>query len=178
MKEEICEVKYVGRTGDKFTAGKRYAIADRSLRDGLWYVTDDNGASAAINIDDGRWESLDCDGEPVKIGDAKETPQKQYQVMLGVFINNAFVWHKVGDYDDLRAAYKAYKAYVNSQLKYTDEELKKVWDTGRLDVELRRGNKLLNWVGIYAREVDKLSAEAEKKADKDKPENKKDKTGK
>ncbi len=78
---------------------------------------------------------------------------KQYQLILGTFIDNKFVWHDVDSYDDIEVAYREFKKYVNSQLKYSDEELLKVWNTGRLDVELRRGNKLLNWVGIYAREV-------------------------
>ena len=95
---------------------------------------------------------------------------KQYQLILGTFIDNEFVWHDVDSYDTLEDAYKNFKKYVTDQLKYTDEELVKVWNTGRLDVELRRGNRLLNWVGIYAREVDKLSEENEKKADKDNPE--------
>lgn len=95
---------------------------------------------------------------------------KQYQLILGTFIDNEFVWHDVDSYDTLEDAYKEFKKYVNAQLKYTDEELVKVWNTGRLDVELRRGNRLLNWVGIYAREVDKLSEDEEEKADEDKPE--------
>lgn len=78
---------------------------------------------------------------------------KQYQLILGTFIDNKFVWHDVGSYDDQAEAYKEYKKYVNEQLKYSDDELVKVWNSGRLDIELRRGNKLLNWTGIYTREV-------------------------
>lgn len=86
---------------------------------------------------------------------------KQYQLILGTFIDDEFVWHDVDSFDDLEEAYREFKKYVNSQLKYTDEELIKVWNTGRLDVELRRGNKLLNWVGIYAREVAREAKEDE-----------------
>ena len=82
---------------------------------------------------------------------AKES--KQYQLILGTFIDDKFVWHDVGEYDDQAEAYREYKKYVNEQLKYSDEELVKVWSSGRLDIELRRGNKLLNWTGIYTREV-------------------------
>lgn len=103
---------------------------------------------------------------------------KQYQLILGTFIDNEFIWHDVDSYDTIEEAYREYKKYVNSQLKYTDEELSKVWNTGRLDIELRRGNKLLNWVGIYAREVDKLSEDEEEKANKDNPENKEKKSTK
>lgn len=91
---------------------------------------------------------------------------KQYQLILGTFIDDEFVWHDVDSFDNLEEGYRAFKKYVNSQLKYTDEELIKVWNTGRLDVELRRGNKLLNWVGIYAREVAQEAKEDEdEKAD-------------
>lgn len=86
---------------------------------------------------------------------------KQYKLILGTFIDNQFIWHDVDSYDTLEEAYKEYKKYVNEQLKYTDEELSKVWNTGRLDVELLRGSKLLNWTGIYAREVDKEADDEE-----------------
>ena len=102
---------------------------------------------------------------------------KKYQLILGTFIDDEFVWHDVGSYDDLTAAYREYKKYVNEQLKYSDEELVKVWNSGRLDVELRRGNKLLNWVGIYTRETgeDEDDEKDEKaKKDKDKKDDKKD----
>ena len=97
---------------------------------------------------------------------------KQYQLILGTFIDNEFIWHDVDSFDTLEEGYKEFKKYVNSQLKYTDEELVKVWNSGRLDIELRRGNRLLNWVGIYVREVDKLSEDEEEKADEENPEKK------
>lgn len=99
---------------------------------------------------------------------------KQYQIILGTFIDNEFIWHDVDSFDNLEDAYREFKKYVNAQLKYTDEELIKVWNTGRLDVELRRGNKLLNWVGIYAREVANLDEDEEKEADKEEKERVKD----
>ena len=99
---------------------------------------------------------------------------KQYQLILGTFIDNEFIWHDVDSFDDLEDAYRGFKKYVNAQLKYTDEELVKVWNTGRLDVELRRGNKLLNWVSIYAREVANLDEDEEKEADKEEKERVKD----
>jgi len=88
-----------------------------------------------------------------------------YEIYLGTFNDNEFTWYSVGKYEDSTKAYKEYKKYVNTQLQYSDEELKKVWDTGRLDVELRLGNKLLNWVGIYSREVKALSEKETKEAE-------------
>lgn len=103
---------------------------------------------------------------------------KQYQLILGTFIDNEFIWHDVDSFDTLEEGYKEFKKYVNSQLKYTDEELVKVWNSGRLDIELRRGNRLLNWVGIYVREVDKLSEDEEEKANEENPEKKEKKDAK
>lgn len=77
----------------------------------------------------------------------------QYRLILGTFIDNKFVWHDVDSFATLSEAYKEYKKYVNDQLKYTDEELVKVWNTGRLDIELLQGRRLLNWTGIYVREA-------------------------
>ena len=95
---------------------------------------------------------------------AIKTKSSIYEIYLGTFSDNEFTWYSVAKYSDPVKAYKEYKKYVNTQLKYTDEELKKVWDTGRLDVELRQGNKLLNWVGIYSRKVTDLTHEEEKEA--------------
>ena len=97
-----------------------------------------------------------------------------YEIYLGTFIDNAFTWYSIAKYKDLTKAYKEYKKYVNTQLKYTDEELKQVWDTGRLDIELRQGNKLLNWVGIYSREVKPLTEKEEKEVEKAEIKKKKD----
>lgn len=95
---------------------------------------------------------------------AIKTKSSIYEIYLGTFSDNEFTWYSVAKYSDPVKAYKEYKKYVNTQLKYTDEELKKVWDTGRLDVELRQGNKLLNWVGIYSRKVTDLTHEEEKES--------------
>lgn len=107
------------------------------------------------------------DAKPKKINKAKEVSNSnEYEIYLGTFDDNVFTWYSISKHKELGKAYKEYKKYVNSQLKYTDEELQKVWDTGRLDIELRQGNKLLNWVGIYSREVvkaDKTGEEPEKK---------------
>lgn len=81
-----------------------------------------------------------------------------YQIWIGTFLNNSFTWHKVGkEINNLQSAYKAYKQYVNTQLKFTADELEEVWDTGRLDIELRQGKKLLNWMGTYSRRVSNIN---------------------
>ena len=107
---------------------------------------------------------------PNKVNKGKEIKSNSdvFEVYLGTFIDNAFTWYSVAKYKDLKSAYKGFKNYVNTQLKYTDEELQKVWDTGRLDIELRQGNKLLNWVGIYSRKVASLDEKEEKEVEKGK----------
>lgn len=98
--------------------------------------------------------------------------ENQYRLILGTFIDNKFVWHDVASFETLSEAYREYKKYVNEQLKYTDEELVKVWNTGRLDIELLQGRRLLNWAGIYVREA--VAAEEEEETDDETPAKPKD----
>lgn len=88
---------------------------------------------------------------------------KAYKIIVGTYADKTgkFTWHDVSEHDDLDEAYKKYNAYVIDQIKYTEEELLKVWKTDRLDVELVSGNRLIKWVGLYNREQ-KLSEEAKK----------------
>lgn len=107
---------------------------------------------------------------PKKVNKAKEVKSNSdvFEIYLGTFIDNAFTWYSIKKFNELKPAYKEFKNYVNTQLKYTDEELQKVWDTGRLDIELRQGSRLLNWVGIYSRKVVSLDEKEEKEARKGK----------
>ena len=93
----------------------------------------------------------------LKIVDKKENEKEgvPYTLYVGVIDieNNSFNWFEVESFDDLEKAYKRFKDFVIEQLKYTDEELQSVWGIGRLDIELKQGKKLVNWVGIYSREV-------------------------
>ena len=76
-----------------------------------------------------------------------------YEIWLGTFEGEDFVWKTIKKFDSFEKAYKFYHDYAQKQMTYTDEELEKVWSSGRIDVELRQGKKLLNWVGIYSRRV-------------------------
>lgn len=101
-----------------------------------------------------------------KVSTKEKSNSDVYEIYLGTFIDNAFTWYSVKEIKSLTEAYKEFKSYVNTQLKYTDEELQQIWDTGRLDIELRKGSKLLNWVGIYSREVKPLDKKEEKQVEK------------
>ena len=76
-----------------------------------------------------------------------------YEVWLGTFEGENFVWKTIKKENDFDKAYKFYHDYCMKQMSYTDEELQKIWSSGRVDVELRQGKKLLNWVGIFSRKV-------------------------
>ena len=77
----------------------------------------------------------------------------QYEIWLGTFEGEDFVWKTIKKFDSFDKAYAFYHDYTQKQMQYTDDELKKVWDSGRIDIELRQGKKLLNWVGMYSRKV-------------------------
>ena len=76
-----------------------------------------------------------------------------YTIMLGTFEGEDFIWKTVKKFNSFDEAYKYYHDYAQKQMTYTDEELQKVWSSGRIDIELRQGKKLLNWVGIFSRKV-------------------------
>jgi len=88
-----------------------------------------------------------------------------YEIWLGTFEGEKFVWKTIKKEADFDKAYKFYHEYTNKQMSYTDEELKKIWSSSRVDIELRRGKKLLNWVGIYSRKVSKPDEETEAEKD-------------
>lgn len=77
----------------------------------------------------------------------------EYEVWLGTFEGEDFIWKTIKKSKDFDEAYSFYHKYCVKQMSYTDEELKKIWSSGRVDVELRQGSKLLNWIGIFSRKV-------------------------
>ena len=110
-----------------------------------------------------------------KLNDAPKE-KEPYVLYVGVIDikDNSFNWFEVEKFEDLDKAYKKYKSFVIEQLKYSDEELQDIWGIGRLDIELKQGKKLINWVGIYSREVvedeDGELVEIEQKESQEEPE--------
>ena len=76
---------------------------------------------------------------------------EEYSLWLGTFKSDKFSWKKIKSFKNDNDAYISYKKYINKLIQYSDEELIKFWSSGRIDVELRKGNKLINWCGIYTR---------------------------
>lgn len=77
----------------------------------------------------------------------------EYEIWLGTFEGEDFVWKVIKRFNEFDAAYSFYHDYIMKQSKYDDDELKKVWSSGRIDVELRQGKKLINWAGLFSRRV-------------------------
>lgn len=82
-----------------------------------------------------------------------------YEIWLGSFEGDKFVWKTIKKFSDFDKAYKFYCDYVDKQESYTAEELQKIWSSARIDIELRQGKKLLNWVGMYNRKVSEIDKE-------------------
>lgn len=101
-----------------------------------------------------------------------------YEVILGTFEGEDFIWKTIYKSDSFEKAYDFYHKYTNKQMSYTDEELKKIWGTkgGRLDIELKQGKKLLNWVAMYSRKVSEDIIEKNMKKEEEKKEEKKEET--
>lgn len=92
----------------------------------------------------------------------------EYEVLLGTFEGEDFIWKTIHKNSDFDKAYKFYHDYTMKQMSYTDEELKKIWSSGRIDIELKQGKRLLNWVGIYSRKVSEPDEEEEDEDEGDK----------
>lgn len=78
-----------------------------------------------------------------------------YDVFVGTFEGEDFVWKKIKSFNEFNKAYNFYKEYAMKQMGYDDKELQKIWNSIRVDVVLRQGKKLINWAGIVSRRVDK-----------------------
>lgn len=88
-----------------------------------------------------------------------------YEIWLGSFEGDKFVWKTIKKFNDFDKAYNFYNSYVDKQESYTAEELAKIWSSARIDIELRQGKKLLNWVGMYNRKVSEIDEEEQEKTE-------------
>ena len=79
-----------------------------------------------------------------------------YEIWLGTFEGEDFVWKTVKKLNTFDK---------HKQASYSAEELSKSWGSGRIDIELRQGKKLLNWVGMYYRKAADPDWEPEEEED-------------
>lgn len=100
------------------------------------------------------------------VGDAE---YEDYELWLGSFEGENFKWKVIKKFNKWGEAFKAFRDFCDTQQSYSQEELKEVWSSPRLDIELRQGKKMLNWMGLYSRKVDKdLERERERGHTKEK----------
>ena len=76
-----------------------------------------------------------------------------YEIWLGTFEGEDFVWKTIKKFNNFEEAAKFFEEYKKKQASYDEEELSKIWGSGRIDIELRQGKKLINWVGMYYRKA-------------------------
>ena len=76
-----------------------------------------------------------------------------YEIWLGTFEGEDFVWKTIKKFNDYDKASEFFENYKRKQAEYSAEELSKIWGSGRIDIELRQGKKLINWVGMYYRKA-------------------------
>lgn len=77
-----------------------------------------------------------------------------YEVMLGTFEKNKeYKWKTLKKFNDYDKAYKFWHDYAIKQMTYDDNELKKIWASGRIDLKIVRGKTILNWTAIYSHRV-------------------------
>lgn len=75
----------------------------------------------------------------------------EYELWLGKFEKDDFVWSLVKRFDNYGDGYTYYKKFVQEQLDLDNSELVEEHESTRLDIELRTDSKKINWTGIYAR---------------------------
>ena len=93
-----------------------------------------------------------------------------YEIWFGTFEGEDFVWKTIKKFNTYAEASKFFETYKKKQAEYSAEELSKVWGSGRIDIELRQGKKLLNWVGMYYRKAADPDWEPDEEAATDKTE--------
>ena len=104
------------------------------------------------------------------MGSTRDAEYEEYELWLGSFEGENFKWKVIKKFNDFKKAFTAFKEFCDTQQGYSQEELKEVWSSPRLDIELRQGKKMLNWMGLYSRKVDKdLEHERERAHTEKKP---------
>lgn len=84
------------------------------------------------------------------------TKEKEIAIYIGTFdaSDNSFTWKKDDTFSSLKSGYSAFKKLCQKCAGYTYDDLMEIYDSPRLDIELRQGTKMLKWFGIYEKDVD------------------------
>lgn len=86
----------------------------------------------------------------------------KFELWLGIFTKGTdnFKWTKVDSFDDKEKAKEAFHKYVVKQITKSEEQTIKELGSGRIDIELREGSKMINWIGSYIKDEDKSAKDA------------------
>lgn len=78
----------------------------------------------------------------------------KFELWLGTFTKGTdnFKWSKIDSFDDRIKAKDAFHKYVVKQISKSEEETIKEFGSGRIDIELRQGSKMINWIGSYIKD--------------------------
>ena len=88
---------------------------------------------------------------------------KRYALWFGSFDKEDFVWKTLSTHETFDDCYRAYHKLCVECVGMDKDELYDKYKSTRIDIEIRDGEKRLNWVGIYSRRVDKTIEEDEEK---------------
>lgn len=93
---------------------------------------------------------------------------KRYKLYFGSFDNEDFVWKVLSTHETFDDCYRAYHKLCVECVGMDKDELYDKYKSTRIDIEIRDGEKRLNWVGIYSRRVDKtLESEEDEPEEED-----------
>lgn len=95
---------------------------------------------------------------------------KAFALWFGSFDKEDFVWKTLSTHETFDDCYAAYKKVCVKCVGMDDDELYDTYKSTRIDVEIRKGEKRLNWFGLYQRMVDKTADEEDEEEDEKKDE--------
>lgn len=77
-----------------------------------------------------------------------------YTLNVGYFEGVDFVWKKLAEFKDFDGAYKGFSDICRKIMNWDIETLLEHYNTGRVDVNLKTGDKNINWFGININATD------------------------
>ena len=80
---------------------------------------------------------------------------KRYKLFFGSFDNEDFVWKVLSTHETFDDCYRAYHKLCVDCVGMDTNELYDTYKSTRIDIEIRDGEKRLNWLGLFQRKVEK-----------------------
>lgn len=79
---------------------------------------------------------------------------KKYTIYIGKFDanKNVFNWDKYREFNTFREADKEFNSFCKGLFDYDYDEFVKEFKTPRMDIEIRFGEKMVKWFGLYEKE--------------------------